>query len=129
MNEKVDPWSPKNYKLHANFVPKLVKHDLITLLSPKSHERILDLGCGDGVLTYQIQGMCKECIGIDKSQHMIEEAKSNGCNDVRVVDCEKLIEWINNNEGFVGYFDAVFSNAGNYLYFQFFFFKKKIIIK
>ena len=52
---------------------------------------------------------------------MIEEAKSNGCNDVRVVDCEKLIEWINNNEGFVGYFDAVFSNAGNYLYFQLFF--------
>src|ERR1051325_1562819 len=109
MDEKVDSWSAKNYKLHANFVPKLVRHDLIALLSPKSHERILDLGCGDGVLTYQIQEICKECIGIDKSQNMIEEAKINGCKDARVVDCEKLVEWIN-NEGFVGYFDAVFSN-------------------
>src|ERR1051325_6755776 len=106
MDEKVDPWSPKNYKLNANFVPTLVKNDLIPLLSPKSHERILDLGCGDGILTYQIQGMCKECIGIDKSQNMIEEAKMNGCKDVRVVDGEKLVEWIN-REGFIGYFDAV----------------------
>ncbi len=109
--EKTDPWSPKNYKLHANFVPNLVQHDLLTLLTPKSHERILDLGCGDGVLTRQIQEMCKECVGIDKSQCMIEEAKMNGCKDVRVVDCEKLIEWIN-REDFVGYFDVVFSNAG-----------------
>ncbi|RIA95872.1 S-adenosyl-L-methionine-dependent methyltransferase [Glomus cerebriforme] len=109
-NGKADPWSPINYKLHADFVPKLVKHDLITLLSPKSHERILDLGCGDGVLTYHIQSMCKECIGIDISQRMIEEAKLNECKDVRVVNCEKLVEWIN-NEGFIGYFDAVFSNA------------------
>ncbi|CAB4417083.1 unnamed protein product [Rhizophagus irregularis] len=109
-SEKADPWSPINYKLHANFVPKLVEHSLITLLSPKPYERILDLGCGDGMLTYKIQESCKECIGIDKSQHMIEEAKLNGCKDVRVVDCEKLIEWAN-NEGFVGYFDSVFSNA------------------
>ncbi|POG76483.1 hypothetical protein GLOIN_2v1554988 [Rhizophagus irregularis DAOM 181602=DAOM 197198] len=65
------------------------------------------------MLTYKIQESCKECIGIDKSQHMIEEAKLNGCKDVRVVDCEKLIEWAN-NEGFVGYFDSVFSNAGMY---------------
>ncbi|CAI2181937.1 4678_t:CDS:2 [Funneliformis geosporum] len=108
--EKTDPWSPTNYKLHANFVPKLVQHDLLTLLSPKSHERILDLGCGDGVLTCQIQEMCKECVGIDKSQSMIEEARTNGCKDVRVIDCEKLIEWIN-QEGFIDYFDAVFSNA------------------
>ncbi|CAG8620288.1 16591_t:CDS:2 [Funneliformis caledonium] len=108
--EKIDPWSPTNYKLHANFVPNLVRHDLLALLSPKSHERILDLGCGDGVLTCQIQEMCKECIGIDKSQSMIEEAKTNGCKNVRVVDGEKLVEWIN-QEGFIGYFDAVFSNA------------------
>ncbi|RHZ79400.1 hypothetical protein Glove_146g45 [Diversispora epigaea] len=105
-----DSWSPTNYLRHANFVYSIPQQDLITLLAPKSYERILDLGCGDGALTFQIQQLCKECIGIDKSHKMIKAAQEKGCNDVRVVDGEKLSEWIE-NEGFEGSFDAIFSNA------------------
>ncbi|CAG8552829.1 2956_t:CDS:2 [Dentiscutata heterogama] len=109
METQTDSWSPSNYSYHARYV-STIPQDLISLLSPKSHERILDLGCGDGVLTFQIQQMCKECIGIDKSPRMIEAARSAGCKDVRVVDGEKLKEW-SISEGFEGTFDAVFSNA------------------
>src|SRR4051812_14786057 len=106
-----DPWSPSNYSHHANFVPIVPQEDLIALLSPKSHERILDLGCGDGTLTFQLQQMCKECIGIDKSPRMIEAARKKGCKYLSVVDGENLKEWIV-EKGFEGSFDAVFSNAG-----------------
>ncbi|CAG8514638.1 9394_t:CDS:2 [Racocetra persica] len=106
---QTDLWSPFNYSHHARFV-SAIPQDLIFLLSPKPHERILDIGCGDGVLTFQIQQMCKECIGIDKSPRMVEAAQAIGCKDVRVVDGEKLKEWVI-SEGFEGTFDAVFSNA------------------
>ncbi|CAJ0627017.1 5591_t:CDS:10 [Entrophospora sp. SA101] len=111
--QKKDPWSPENYTRHANFVPKLSEHDLVTtLLSPQPHERILDVGCGDGVLTFRIQEQCEQCIGIDQSEKMISAARViNRCKDVRVVDAERhLSEWID-EQGFNGYFDAVFSNA------------------
>jgi trans-aconitate methyltransferase len=112
-NVKKDPWSPENYARHANFVPKLPGNDLITsLLLPEQHECILDVGCGDGVLTFQIQERCSQCIGVDKSKKMIQVAgQVNNCKDVRVVDAEKLNDWIEEN-GFMNYFDAVFSNAG-----------------
>ncbi|CAG8693690.1 6354_t:CDS:2, partial [Gigaspora rosea] len=106
---QTDSWSPSNYSYHARFV-STIPQDLVSLLSPKSHERILDIGCGDGVLTFQIQQMCKECIGIDKSSRMVEAARAAGCKDVRVVDGGRLKEWAI-SEGFEGTFDAVFSNA------------------
>ncbi|CAG8512154.1 11158_t:CDS:10 [Ambispora leptoticha] len=105
-----DPWSSTNYHIHASFVPSLVTTDLIALLSPQSHEKILDLGCGDGKLTVQIQNQCQMCIGIDKSANMVAAAKNNGCRDARVVDADRLGEWVE-SEGFVGMFDKVFSNA------------------
>ena len=43
-------WNPKQYADHARFVTDLGA-PLIELLAPKAGERILDLGCGDGVLT------------------------------------------------------------------------------
>ena len=43
-------WNPRQYAEHARFVTDLGA-PLIELLAPKAGERILDLGCGDGVLT------------------------------------------------------------------------------
>ncbi|CAG8779341.1 10127_t:CDS:2, partial [Acaulospora morrowiae] len=100
-----DPWSPSNYSLNASFVHTIPLDDLISLLSPESHERILDLGCGDGTLTFKLQQMCKECIGIDKSQKMIEAARKKGCKNLSVVDGEKLEDWVV-EQGLEGSFDA-----------------------
>ena len=43
-------WDPDEYARHARFVSELGQ-PLIDLLDPKPGERVLDLGCGDGVLT------------------------------------------------------------------------------
>ena len=48
----VDPqtWDPESYARNARFVSDLGS-PVVELLAPKPGERILDLGCGDGVLT------------------------------------------------------------------------------
>src|SRR3569623_283989 len=46
-------WSPTDYAANAAFVPALGAPAL-ELLDPKAGEMILDIGCGDGVLTQRI---------------------------------------------------------------------------
>ncbi|MGI5273610.1 class I SAM-dependent methyltransferase [Nonomuraea sp. CA-218870] len=47
---------------------------LVDLLDPQPGERVLDLGCGTGVLTAQIAFRGAEVLGIDGSGAMIEKA-------------------------------------------------------
>ncbi len=46
-------WKADRYAQHAHFVPALGQ-PVLELLKPQTGERILDLGCGDGVLTEKI---------------------------------------------------------------------------
>jgi trans-aconitate methyltransferase len=46
-------WDPERYARHARFVSDLGEA-VVELLVPRSGERILDLGCGDGVLTEKL---------------------------------------------------------------------------
>lgn len=94
-------WSPAAYAAHAAFVPELGRAAL-ALLAPRPGERVLDLGCGDGVLTEAIAALGAEVVGIDSSAAMVAAARARGL-DARVMDGQRL--------EFDGAFDAVFSNA------------------
>lgn len=94
-------WDPRQYNNVADFVPKLGE-PLIELLAPKASDRILDVGCGDGSLSEKLKPLCKELIGIDASEQMIEAAKIKGINAF-VRDAHQL--------SYAQEFDAVFSNA------------------
>ena len=94
-------WDPAGYAQHARFVSDLGM-PVVELLAPKAGERILDLGCGDGVLTKKLQDMGCELVGVDESAAQVEAAKSLGI-DARVMDGYAL--------SFETEFDAVFSNA------------------
>lgn len=95
------PWNPQQYAAQARFVSDLGR-PVIELLAPQPGERILDLGCGDGVLTRKLQELGCHIVGVDSSPAMIQAARVLGL-DARLMDGHEL--------PFVGEFDAVFTNA------------------
>src|SRR3984893_10195815 len=94
-------WDPERYARNARFVSDLAAA-VVELLNPIPGERILDLGCGDGVLTAKLAAMGCRVIGVDASPAQAEATKKLGV-DAHVVDGENL--------QFDNEFDAVFSNA------------------
>jgi trans-aconitate methyltransferase len=94
-------WQADRYAQHAHFVPALGQ-PVLDLLKAQAGERILDLGCGDGVLTEKIAAAGASVVGIDASADMVVAAQKRGL-DARVADGTRL--------SFANEFDAVFSNA------------------
>lgn len=94
-------WNPENYARNARFVSDLGE-PLVELLEPKAGELILDLGCGDGVLTEKIASFGCTVYGIDTSHAQIQAARERGVRAL-VMDGHRLC--------FRQCFDAVFTNA------------------
>ena len=94
-------WSAGSYDTHARFVSEL-SAGVVDWLAPRPGERILDVGCGDGVLTAELRDMGADIVGVDSSEDFIAAAQARGL-DARIMDGEDL--------RFGPEFDAVFSNA------------------
>ena len=94
-------WSARRYAETAHFVPELGT-PVLELLAPSVGERILDLGCGDGVLTEKIIAAGAVVVAIDAAPDMVAAARARGI-DARIMRGQDLT--------FDNEFDAVFSNA------------------
>jgi trans-aconitate methyltransferase len=94
-------WNAEVYDRNARFVSDLGM-PVVALLDPQPGERILDLGCGDGVLTRKLVDVGCELVGIDSSPELVQAASRLGL-DVAVLDAKEM--------EFDDEFDAVFSNA------------------
>jgi len=101
--DTITTWKPELYNTKHSFVYNYGM-SLVSLLDPKENERILDLGCGSGQLTFEIDKLARETIGIDKSVAMIIDAKSKFPSiEFQVADAS--------NFNFEEKFDSIFSNA------------------
>jgi SAM-dependent methyltransferase len=94
-------WNAQDYAANAGFVPAL-GNAALDLLAARAGEAVLDLGCGDGVLTKRIAETGADVLGVDSSDAMLEAARALGLT-VERADGQALT--------FDGRFDAVFSNA------------------
>ncbi|MFN7400614.1 MAG: class I SAM-dependent methyltransferase [Sandaracinobacter sp.] len=94
-------WNAQDYAANAGFVPAL-GNAALALLDPRPGEAILDLGCGDGVLTKRIAEAGAQVLGVDASDTMLAAARELGLT-VAQADGQAL--------PFDARFDAVFSNA------------------
>lgn len=114
-----DHWSSEAYSDAAAFVPKLTT-TVIKYLDPQPGDHILDLGCGDGILTAQIADTISqhsgEIIGLDASPSMISAAQSKFPNSPQK-NCTFHVQDVASfsleaKEKFLtGKWDKVFSNA------------------
>src|SRR6476660_9480981 len=94
-------WDARQYAERARFVSDLGM-PVVDLLAPRPGERVLDLGCGDGILTKKLMALGCRVVGVDGSPDMVRAAAALGV-DARLVDGRALT--------FDTEFDAVFSNA------------------
>jgi SAM-dependent methyltransferase len=94
-------WDSEGYAKNARFVTDLGA-PVLALLNPKPGEHILDLGCGDGVLTKKIADFGCRVVGVDSSADFVAAAKKLGLEVL-----EKNVYELD----FGPTFDAVFSNA------------------
>ncbi|MEP1208272.1 MAG: methyltransferase domain-containing protein [Rhizobiaceae bacterium] len=94
-------WDSNSYQRDTGFVSHYGT-DLLSWLEPQSDEDILDLGCGDGVLTEKIAATGARVIGVDASDSFVASARAAGL-DAREMDAHDL--------PFDQQFDGVFSNA------------------
>ena len=106
-----DHWTHTAYSASASFVP-LLTTEIIQWLNPQPTETILDLGCGDGVLTAKIAETCASVDGFDTSTNLIGSARNAYSMlpnvDWHVVDCRYLESCGLFKEGT---YNKVFSNA------------------
>jgi SAM-dependent methyltransferase len=97
----ISRWNAADYASVGAFVPALGRAAL-DLLDPRPGERILDVGCGDGVLSLEIIDRGAEVVGIDSSPELVEAARARGVF-AKLGDAADI--------AFEREFDAAFSNA------------------
>lgn len=96
-------WDSSLYDKNHSFVSQY-GCELLKYLPQNKQQKILDLGCGTGDLSYELSKLCQKVVGIDASPQMISLAREKFPNlDFRV--CEGL------SMTFKDEFDVVFSNA------------------
>jgi trans-aconitate 2-methyltransferase len=96
-------WDPKQYNKYFKERNRPAI-DLINQIPENKYQSIIDLGCGDGVITNYLHNKYnpKHIVGLDSSSSMLEQAKQ----------ISYKIDWQLSNIGnFTGNYDLIFSNS------------------
>lgn len=97
-------WNADLYQNAHSYVAEYGKRSLFPYVNISKGEKILDLGCGTGVLTFELAANGAEVTGADSSEDMVKTAQKN-YPEIKFMVADALDLPFNN------YFDTVFSNA------------------
>jgi trans-aconitate methyltransferase len=76
MPQLIQQWNPADYALHSQGQERWAR-ELLGLLNLQPSESVLDVGCGDGRMTFEIAKRARWVVGIDSSQEMVAFASRN----------------------------------------------------
>jgi trans-aconitate 2-methyltransferase len=103
----MDPWNPDQY---SKFLTEREQPfaDLVALVRPAPHMRIVDLGCGTGRLTKRLHVhlQASETLGLDRSPRMLAAAQDVSSDGLRF-EQRDIGAFPDNGERY----DLIFSNA------------------
>jgi trans-aconitate 2-methyltransferase len=101
-----DTWNPAQYE-RFRAEREQPFHDLVALITKRPAGRVIDLGCGTGLLTAELHRelQAADTLGIDSSDAMLERARSLEGDGLRFARAD-IADW--QPEALV---DVVFSNA------------------
>lgn len=74
-------WNPEEYLKAADLITEL-SQPVIELLAPKAGEKILDVGCGTGILARTLAEKGCDVTGVDSSPEMTEAAAKLGIKTI-----------------------------------------------
>ena len=94
-------WRPDEYEEKAGFVFNEAD-EVLKWLAPRPGERVLDLGCGSGVIAERLMRQGCRVLGLDIDEQMLRAAKARGV---------PVVQGSGERLSFEEEFDAVFSNA------------------
>lgn len=120
-------WSPDKY-LQFEKERKAPFYDLLKLIELKSNLSVIDLGCGTGHLTSELQKYLpdSQVIGLDQSPEMLDKAlplshsqlhfKTGRCEDVKksyqLVFSHAMIQWIDNHSQLIPFLFSLVAPQG-----------------
>ncbi len=67
-------WDARRYAARGRFVATMAEA-VVETLGARAGERVLDVGCGDGVLTERIAAAGGQVLGLDASEAMVRAAR------------------------------------------------------
>lgn len=90
---------------------KMVYEKIVTTLSLEKDDIVLDLCCGNGIVTAKISDYVKSVFGVDFSQPLIDIAKATSPNNINYFCCsvldDFLVELLGNHK-----FKKIYMNTG-----------------
>ncbi|WWC60636.1 uncharacterized protein I303_103210 [Kwoniella dejecticola CBS 10117] len=115
--------NPSKYQTNASFVYSAANSSpVLDLLDAQPGEKIIDLGCGTGQLTIQLQGIVcvgegGEVVGVDSNESMLESARQSlkqaSSHRIKFIqaDIQNFPSFASKHPELEGHFDKVFTSA------------------
>ena len=65
-------------------------HPLVLRALPKNAARVLDLGCGQGLLTRKLAARCSDVVGIDPDRDALAAARNAGAQNITYIEADVM---------------------------------------